>query len=70
MKGPELLRILGDPGGPDVVTSELTDKDLARLLDALFRNLDAPVPETHALVWYETGVGESLRREASGVDAG
>ncbi len=69
MGDPELPRIIGDPRGPEVVTSGLSDEDLARLLDALYRNLDSPAPEPGALFWYEAGLEESLRRARAAADA-
>ncbi len=40
----------------------LSNEELARLLDALYRNLDTPVPELGAVFWYEVCLEESLRR--------
>jgi hypothetical protein len=62
MTDPELFTIISDPRGPEVTTSSLSDVELARLLDALYRNLDTSRPEPCAIFWYETGVEESLRR--------
>jgi hypothetical protein len=62
MTDPELLRIIGDPRGPEVVTSSLSDEELARLLDALYRHLDTPAPDPNAIFWYDEGLEESLRR--------
>lgn len=59
---PTLLRILSGPRGPEAAMSSMADDELARLLDALFRNLDTPAPEPSAIFWYEIGVEESLRR--------
>jgi hypothetical protein len=62
MTDAQLFRIIGDARGPEVITSSLSDDELARLLDALYRNLDTRVPEPCALFWYDIGVEESLRR--------
>ncbi|MFF1252770.1 hypothetical protein ACFVYC_09805 [Pseudarthrobacter sp. NPDC058329] len=62
MPDPELFRIIRDPRGPETTISSLSDLELARLLDALYQNLDTPRPEPTAIFWYETGVGESLSR--------
>jgi hypothetical protein len=69
MTDSELLRIIGDPRGPEEVTSGLPGEELARPLDALYQNLDTPAPEPGALVWYKTGVEESLRRARARTDA-
>jgi hypothetical protein len=58
----QLLGVISDPKGRDLVISGLSDEVLALLLDALYRNLDTPCPEPSAIFWYETGVEESLRR--------
>jgi hypothetical protein len=58
----QLLRVLGDSMGPAVVISGLSDVELARLLDSLYRNLDTREPESDAIFWYEVGVEESRRR--------
>ena len=42
--------------------SSLSNEGLAWLLDALYRNLDTPVPEIGAVFWYEACLEESLRR--------
>lgn len=63
MTDAQLLRILGDPRGPEMVTATMSDEDLAGLLDALYRNLDTLTPEPSAIFWYETGVEESRRRD-------
>ena len=63
MTDKQLFRIVSDPGGPEAITSSLSDEELARLLDALYRNLDTPSPEPGAIFWYEIGVEESLRRD-------
>jgi hypothetical protein len=62
MPDPELFRMIRDPRGPETTISSLSDVELARLLDALYRNLDTPRPEPTAIFWYDIGVGESLRR--------
>ncbi|MFF1254467.1 hypothetical protein ACFVYC_18505 [Pseudarthrobacter sp. NPDC058329] len=63
MPEPELVTILSDPRGPEETMSSLSDVDLARLLDALYAHLDTFRPEPSAIVWYEIGVQESLRRD-------
>jgi hypothetical protein len=62
MTNPELFTIISDPRGPEVTTPSLSDVELARLLDALYRVLDTSRPEPCAIFWYETGVEEILRR--------
>lgn len=62
MTDPHLGRIIKDSTGPEVVTSAMSDEQLAGLLDALFRDLDTPAPEPSAIVRYEIGVEESNRR--------
>lgn len=63
MTDAQLLRILSDPRGPELAMAGMSDDDLAGLLDALYRNLDTYAPEPSAIIWYETGVKESLRRD-------
>jgi hypothetical protein len=58
----QLQRIIKDPRGLDAVTASLSNEELARLLDALYRSLDTPVPELGAVIWYEACLEESLRR--------
>ncbi|WP_245531463.1 hypothetical protein [Arthrobacter globiformis] len=58
----QLLRIMGDSRGPAVVAAGLSDQELARLLDGLYRNLDTRAPEPDAILWYEICVEESRRR--------
>jgi hypothetical protein len=62
MTDPELFANISDPRGLEVITSSLSDVELARLLDAPYRNLDTSRPEPCAIFWYETAVEESLRR--------
>ena len=62
MKGPQLFRMIGDPRGPEVTTAMLSDDELAKLLDALYRHLDADEPAPSAVFWYEAALEESLRR--------
>ena len=45
--------------------SSLSNKELAQVLDAVYRNLDTPVPELGAVFWYETCLEVSLRRHGS-----
>ena len=59
---PQLHRIISDPRGPDAVTSSLSNEELAQVLDALYRNLDTPVPGLGTIYWYEACLEESLRR--------
>ena len=59
---PQLHRIIDDPRVPDAVIRSLSNDELARLLDALYQNLDTPVPELGAVFWYEACLEESLRR--------
>lgn len=40
----------------------LSDDELAKLLDALDRHLDADEPAPSAVFWYEAALEESLRR--------
>ncbi|MDQ0672759.1 hypothetical protein QFZ36_000320 [Pseudarthrobacter siccitolerans] len=62
MTDSRLFRVINDPRGPEAIISGLSNEELAGLLDALYRNLDTPVPEPCAIFWYETGVEESRRR--------
>jgi hypothetical protein len=59
---PQLHRFIDDPRGSDAVISSLSNEGLARLLDALYRNLDTAVPEIGPVFWYEACLEESLRR--------
>ena len=59
----ELVTLLKDPRGPEVILSILPKEELTSLLDALFRNLDTPMPEPDAVFWYRMGVEESRRRD-------
>lgn len=59
----ELFTVLNDPRGPEVILSILPSEELTSLLDALFRNLDTPMPEPEAIFWYRMGVEESRRRD-------
>lgn len=60
-----LFRCLNDPRGPEEVLPAMSPQDLARLLDALFQNLDTPEPEFGAQTWYEMALEETrLRSEA------
>lgn len=61
----ELFLIMHDPRGPEVTTSKLPNRDLQRLLDALFQNLDTRTPEPSAVFWYEAAARESRRRGPS-----
>ncbi|MEW1943671.1 hypothetical protein AB0299_21785 [Pseudarthrobacter sp. NPDC080037] len=58
----ELFTILSDSRGPEMILSSLTIEKLSELLDALYRNLDTPMPVPDAIFWYEMGVEESHRR--------
>ena len=62
MNSSRLLHYINDPRGPEEVLPTLAAEELAKLLDALFQNLDTPEPEYGAQVWYEMAVEESLRR--------
>lgn len=60
-----LFRYLNDPRGPEEVLPAMSPQDLAKLLDALFQNLDTPEPEFGAQTWYEMALEETrLRSEA------
>jgi hypothetical protein len=59
----ELFMILSDPKGPEMTMFNLSDVDLVRLLDALYRNLDTAQPAPAAISWYELGVEESFLRD-------
>lgn len=63
MTNDQLLRVLSDVRGPEVVIAGMSDEELAGLLDALYRNLDTFAPEPSAIFWYETGAEESRRRD-------
>lgn len=69
MSRAELMLIIGDPRGPQSVTSSLPDEELSRLLDALYRHLDTSAPEPSAVFWFEAGVEECLRRERASTDS-
>lgn len=58
MSGTELATLLGDPRGPVITMKSMSDDELFRALDALYRNLDTSAPERDALLWYETGLDE------------
>lgn len=65
MNTSRLLHYINDPRGPEEVLPTLSGEELAKLLDALFQNLDTPEPEFGAQAWYEMAVEESLRRSTS-----
>jgi len=65
MNSSKLLHYINDPRGPEEVLPTLPGEELAKLLDALFQNLDTPEPEYGAQAWYEMGVEESARRSNS-----
>lgn len=58
----DLSQFLNDPRGPEEVLPLLAPEELASLLDALYQNLDTPMPEFGAQAWYEFAVEESARR--------
>jgi hypothetical protein len=62
MNSSRLLHYINDPRGPEEVLPTLPAEELAKLLDALFQNLDTPEPEYGAQAWYEMAVEESTRR--------
>lgn len=57
------LARLTDPRGPVLTLNSLSDDELLKLLDALYRNLDTSAPEPAALLWYEVGVEECRLRK-------
>jgi hypothetical protein len=61
----QVARIINDPRGPEEVIPNLSPADLARLVDAPYRNLDTPSPELGADLWYQLCVEESDRRAAA-----
>jgi hypothetical protein len=65
MNNSRLLHYINDPRGPEEVLPTLPAEELAKLLDALFQNLDTPEPEYGAQAWYEMAVEESSRRSDS-----
>jgi hypothetical protein len=65
MNSSRFLHYINDPRGPEEVLPTLPAEELAKLLDALFQNLDTPEPEFGAQAWYEMAVEESLRRTNS-----
>ncbi len=58
MSSTELVTLLRDPRGPATTLNSMSDEELFRALDALYRNLDTSAPELDALLWYETGLEE------------
>ena len=65
MNSSRLLHYINDPRGPEELLPTLPAEELAKLLDALFQNLDTPEPEFGAQAWYEMAVEESSRRSAA-----
>jgi hypothetical protein len=65
MNSSRLLHYINDPRGPEEVLPTLAPEELAKLLDALFQNLDTPKPEYGAQAWYEMAVEECSRRSDS-----
>ncbi|WP_458780821.1 hypothetical protein [Arthrobacter sp. D3-16] len=65
MNSSRLLHYINDPRGPEELLPTLPAEELAKLLDALYQNLDTPEPEFGAQAWYEMAVEESSRRSAA-----
>jgi hypothetical protein len=58
----QLTHFINDPRGPEMVLPTLTVQELSELIDALYRNLDTPLPALEAETWYDLAVEEDLRR--------
>lgn len=59
----QAARIINDPRGPEEVIPSLPSTQLARLLDALYRDLDRAAPDPGAELWYRLCVEESNGRQ-------
>ena len=68
MNHSRLSEFLNDPRGPEMVLPSLPAEDLTKLLDALYQNLDTPMPVFGAQIWYDLAVEESARRTAPPAD--